>query len=124
MIRRALIAVAACAFLVGCGDDDATTSPSAAPMVFTGILSPANEVPPVGNAESSGRGAVQITVTGSTAEMGIPVARVPRRHQDPGAHIHPGGRLATDRHRGYTHHGSVDGAVEEWPRWKSHPGLG
>jgi hypothetical protein len=89
MIRRALIAVAACAFLVGCGDDDATTSPSAAPMVFTAILSPANEVPPIGNAESSGRGAVQITVTGSTADVYFQLTGFPGDTRVQGAHIHP-----------------------------------
>ena len=46
MIRRALIAVAACAFLVGCGDDDATTSPSAAPMVFYGHPQSSQRSPP------------------------------------------------------------------------------
>ena len=90
MIRRALTVVAACAFLVGCGDDDATTSPSAAPMVFTGILSPANEVPPVPNAESSGRGAVQITVTGSTADVYFQLHDFPGDTRIQGAHIHPG----------------------------------
>jgi hypothetical protein len=90
MFRRALFAVAACAFLVGCGDDDATTSPSAAPMVFTAMLSPANEVPPVGNAESSGRGAVQITITGSTADIYFQVAGFPGDTRVQGAHIHPG----------------------------------
>ena len=90
MLRRVSIVIAACAFLVGCGDDDATTSPSAAPMVFTGILSPANEVPPVGNAESSGRGAVQITVTGSTADVYFQLSGFPGDMRVQGAHIHPG----------------------------------
>jgi hypothetical protein len=89
MIRRVLIAVAACAFLVGCGDDDATTSPSAAPMVFTAILSPANEVPPIGNAESGGRGAAQITVTGSTADVYFQLNGFPGDTRVQGAHIHP-----------------------------------
>jgi hypothetical protein len=90
MVRRVVIVVAACAFLVGCGDDDATTSPSAAPMIFTAILSPANEVPPVGNAESSGRGAVQITVTGSTADVYFQLHGFPGDTRIQGAHIHPG----------------------------------
>lgn len=90
MFGRVLIVTATCAFLVACGDDDATTSPSAAPMVFTGILSPANEVPPVGNAESSGRGAVQITVTGSTADVYFQLTGFPGDTRVQGAHIHPG----------------------------------
>jgi len=44
------------------GCDDAT-APSNLPIVFTTQLSPANEVPPIGNTESTGRGAVQITFT-------------------------------------------------------------
>ena len=50
MNRRALIALFACVLVTGCGDDDGPTSPSAAPLVFTALLSPANEVPPIGNA--------------------------------------------------------------------------
>jgi len=91
MVRRVLIVVVACAFLVGCGDDDATTSPSSAPMVFTAMLSPANEVPPVGNVESGGRGAVQITVTGSTADVYFQLTGFPGDTRVQGAHIHPGG---------------------------------
>jgi hypothetical protein len=91
MRRRALLVVAACAFLVGCGDDnDATTSPSAAPMVFAALLSPANEVPPIGNTESVGRGAVQITVTGSTADVYFQLSGFPGDTRVQGAHIHPG----------------------------------
>ena len=90
MVRHALVVVVACAFLVGCGDDDATSSPSSAPMVFTAILSPANEVPAVGNAESGGRGAVQITVTGSSADVYFQLNGFPGDTRVQGAHIHPG----------------------------------
>jgi CHRD domain len=77
MNRRALIAVAMCVFVMGCGDDDEPTSPSGTPMVFTALLSPANEVPPIGNAESGGSGAVQLFgFPGDTRVIG--------------AHIHPG----------------------------------
>ncbi len=90
MVRRVLIVVAACAFIVGCGDDDATTSPSTAPMVFTALLSQASEVPPIGNVESSGHGAVQITVTGSTADVYFQLSGFPGETRVQGAHIHPG----------------------------------
>ena len=61
------------------GCDDEPASPSNLPVVLTAQLSPANEVPPVGNAENTGRGAVQITIhptydaagdiTGGTADF-------------------------------------------------------
>jgi hypothetical protein len=92
MHRRVLIVLAACAFLVGCGDDDnGPTSPSSAPLVFTAILSPAEEVPAITNAESSGHGAAQITVTGSTADVYFQLTGFPGDTRIQGAHIHPGG---------------------------------
>ena len=90
MIRRALITVAACVLVMGCGDDDSPTSPSGGPLVFAALLSPANEVPPVGNAESAGRGAVQITFTGTTADFYFQLAGFPGDTRTVGAHIHPG----------------------------------
>ena len=84
----------------GCGDDDDATSPSNLPLVFTAELSPANEVPPITNAESSGRGAVQITVTatrdssgaitGGTADFHFQLSGFPSSTTVVGAHIHPG----------------------------------
>ena len=91
MTRRALIVVAACVLVMGCGDDDGPTAPSGAPMIFTTLLSPANEVPPVPNAESAGRGAVQITITGSTADVYFQLTGFPGDTRVQGAHIHPGG---------------------------------
>jgi hypothetical protein len=90
MHRRVLTALAACVFLVGCGDDDGPTSPSSAPLVFTALLSPAHEVPAVSNAESSGQGAVQITIAGSTADVYIQLTGFPGDTRMQGAHIHPG----------------------------------
>jgi hypothetical protein len=89
MNRRALIALAACVLTAGCGDDS-PTSPSAAPLVFTALLSPANEVPPVGNAESGGRGAVQIIFAGATADFYFQLTGFPDGTRVVGAHIHPG----------------------------------
>jgi hypothetical protein len=90
MNRRAWLAVAACLLVMGCGDDDSPAAPSGAPLVFTAMLSPANEVPPVGNAESGGRGAVQITVTGTTADVYFQLTGFPGDTRIVGAHIHPG----------------------------------
>jgi hypothetical protein len=90
MNRRALIAVAACVLVMGCGDDDSTTSPSDIPLVFTALLSPANEVPPIGNAESAGSGAVQITIIGNSADVYFQLYRFPGDTRVQGAHVHPG----------------------------------
>lgn len=88
MTRWALTVLAACTLTAGCGDDG-PTSPSAAPLVFSAILSPANEVPPIGNAESGGRGAVQITFTGGTADFYYQLNGFPGGTTIVGAHIHP-----------------------------------
>jgi hypothetical protein len=92
MTRCGLLVVATCVLAVGCGDDDNTTGPSTAPMVFTATLSPASEVPPVANAESGGRGAVQITIDGSNrASFYFQLTGFPSDTRVVGAHIHPGG---------------------------------
>jgi hypothetical protein len=103
MHRLALIALVVCAAggAAACGDDDdSPTSPSNVPVVFSAILSPANEVPPVPNAESSGVGAVQITfnltrdaagaITGGTADFYFQASGFPGGTAVQGAHIHPG----------------------------------
>ena len=89
MNRWVLIALAACMFGAGC-DDDNGVGPSNPPLVFSAVLSPANEVPPVGNAESSGRGAVQITFDGNSARFYFQLAGFPDDTTIVGAHIHPG----------------------------------
>lgn len=98
MHRLAVLALAACALTAACGDNDNPTSPSNVPMVFSAILSPANEVPPVTNAESGGTGATQITlhatrdaagvVTGGTADMYFQMSGFPEGTTVVGAHIH------------------------------------
>ena len=99
MTRRTVIALAACVLAAGC-DDNATTAPSNVPTVFTAILSPANEVPPVSNSEAGGRGAAQIdltvtrdagnVVTGATATFYFQLSGFPNGTTTTGAHIHPG----------------------------------
>ena len=90
MNRRAWIAAAACVLVMGCGDDDSPSAPSGAPLIFTALLSPANEVPPVPNAENVGRGAAQITITGSSADVYFQLTGFPGDTRVQGAHIHPG----------------------------------
>jgi hypothetical protein len=88
MNRWVLIALATCVFGAGC-DDDNGVGPTSAPVVFSAILSPANEVPPVSNAEAAGRGAAQITFEGSTARFYFQLTGFPGNTTIVGAHIHP-----------------------------------
>ena len=100
MKRMGVMVFAACALVAGCGDDDNPTGPSAAnTLVFTAQLSPANENPPVANAESTARGAAQITftptrdsagaITAATATMYFQVTGL-QATNIVGAHIHTG----------------------------------
>src|SRR5215216_2139649 len=94
----ALLAITACVFLAGCDDNDAT-APSAAPVVFSALLSPANEVPAIGNAESTGTGAVQVqfdltrdasgAITAATGTFYFQLTGYPAGTTITGAHIHP-----------------------------------
>lgn len=101
MMKIFVMVLAACALVAGCGDDDNTTGPSAnVPLIFTAQLSPANEVPPVTNSESTARGAMQVTldvtrnssnaITAATASFYFQAAGLPARTNIIGAHIHPG----------------------------------
>ena len=98
MNRWMLTAVALCIFAAGCGGGS-QTAPSNAPLVFSAILSPTNEVPPVGNTESGGRGAVQVqfdvvrgagdAITSATASFYYQLSGFPAGTTLIGAHIHP-----------------------------------
>jgi hypothetical protein len=67
---------------------------------MTATLSPANEVPPIANAENTGRGAVQITfnvardatgaITSGTADFHFQLSGFPSGTSIVAAHIHPG----------------------------------
>ena len=98
MIRSGLlVALVAGGLLVGC-DDDSPTSPSGSVVTMSALLSPANEVPPIGNAESVARGAAQITftitrdtsgtITAATATMYFQLLNLPGGTVIRGAHIH------------------------------------
>jgi len=94
----ALLAIAACVFLPACDDND-TTAPSAAPLVFSALLNPANEVPPIGGTESAGHGAVQVqfdvtrdsagAITAATGTFYFQLTGYPAGTTIQGAHIHP-----------------------------------
>jgi hypothetical protein len=89
----ASIATAAC-------DDNGATSPTDLPLVFSAVLSPANEVPPIANEEAPGTGAGQFAlhitrdsagaVTGGTIDMYFQASGFPDGTAVVGAHIHPG----------------------------------
>jgi hypothetical protein len=86
----ALVAGAAC-------DDDSPTSPSDT-ITLSAQLSPANEVPPVSNAEASGSGTVTIrlrvtrnsagTITAANADFEVTLAGFPPATALTMAHIH------------------------------------
>ena len=100
MNRWVVFALAACAVTAAGCDDNDTTSPSSQPSVFSAILRPGNEVPPIANAESGGIGAAQITmqvtrdaagaITAATADMYFQMSAFPGNTTVIGAHIHPG----------------------------------
>lgn len=100
MKRLGFLLVAICLIGVSCDDDD-DASPSSQPLVFSALLSPSNEVPAVGNAESSGSGAVQVTITptrdasgaitAATADFHVQLYGFPAGTRVQGAHIHAGG---------------------------------
>lgn len=93
MKRCGLLVLATCLVATGCGDDDAATSPSSIPIVFTAYLSPANEVPPIANAESGGTGVVQITIdqTTRTPRFYYQLTGFPSGTSATAAHIHSAG---------------------------------
>ena len=88
-----------CVIAAGCDDNPAAPS-TGAQSVFVAQLSPANENPPIANAEAGGRGAAQIAfavtrdssgnVTGGTATMTFQIAGFPGDTRVVGAHIHRG----------------------------------
>jgi hypothetical protein len=102
MMKRLSLAAALALFAAGCGSSSSsTTAPTPSNnVVFTASLSPANEVPPVSNAESTVNGTANITlvttkdsagnVTGATATFGVTLGGFPAGSVVNIAHIHEG----------------------------------
>ena len=100
-MKRVLIGMMAAAVgVAGCGSKG-PTSPSNAPTVFTVQMSPANEVPPITNAESTARGTAVITITtqkdtagnitSATADFNVTMSGFPASTTGlTAAHIHNG----------------------------------
>jgi CHRD domain-containing protein len=98
MNRLSVLAIALSLLAAGCSSDH-TTAPSAVNPSFTATLSPANEVPPIANAESVGRGTVTVTfnptynagnITAATATFVVNLTGFPANTPINAAHIHPG----------------------------------
>lgn len=87
------------AFGAACDDDDSPTSPGNT-VTLTATLSPANEVPPVTNADASASGMVTVTlnltrnsagtITAATADFNASVTGFSPTTTITGAHIHSG----------------------------------
>jgi hypothetical protein len=99
-MRRLGFLLIVLALVAGC-DDDNPNGPTGGGIVFTAQLSPANEVPPVSNAENAGRGFALITfnvprdssgaVSGAgTVTFEVQTTGFPDGTQAIAAHIHPG----------------------------------
>ena len=97
--RLTLCALVVLAMVGAACDDSSPAAPTTnETFVFTAALSPSNEVPPVSNAESTGRGAVQVTfhvsrdstgtLAGGTAAFHFQVSGFPEGTRVQGAHIH------------------------------------
>ena len=99
MKRFGLLVLVTCVWVAGCDDDNAP-APTNIPLVFSALLSPANEVPAITNAETSGSGAVQVTIvptldasgniTAATTTFHIQLYGFPAGVPVTGAHIHSG----------------------------------
>jgi CHRD domain-containing protein len=106
-MKRVAILMAVLALAAGCDDNNTPNQPSnTGPIVFTSALTAGNEVPPVTNAESGGRGTATITfnvprdssgnITGSgNATFVVQLAGFPAGTAIILAHIHPGAAGAT-----------------------------
>ena len=60
MVRWFAILAVVCVFTSGCDDDNTPVSPGTLPVTLSAILSPANEVPPVSNAEQNELGSSEV----------------------------------------------------------------
>lgn len=99
MKRLALLALV---LVFGISCDDSPTSPSDPNVLkFTAILLPANEVPPITNADAGASGTMQLTmtvtrdsannVTGATYDFVVNMTGFPANTTLTGAHIHNAG---------------------------------
>jgi hypothetical protein len=108
MNMRGLLAVVIAASMcaAGCGDDSPSGPSGPSDPTFTAELLPSNEVPPVTNEDSTGRGTVTVTltnitrdasqnITAATANFTVTMTGFPAGTELTGAHIH-GGRVGVN----------------------------
>jgi CHRD domain len=98
MTRLSVLAVALGLFAVGCSSSTSPSSTAPTNPTFTAQLSPANEIPPIGNAESVVTGNASITmvtskdaagnVTAATATFVVNLTNLPAGSTVNIAHIH------------------------------------
>jgi len=101
MKRMGVLICAVAIIGAGCDSDSPTTPSNANQVVFTAALSAANEVPPIANAESGGRGNAQITfdltrdaggaITAGTVTWVFTLSDLPAGSSIILGHIHIGG---------------------------------
>ena len=100
MNRLPVLAAALALFAAGCGSSSSTSPTSPTKPTFTATLSPANEVPAITNAESTGTGNATITfdvtrdsannITAATVTMVANVSNLQPTSALTIAHIHEG----------------------------------
>jgi hypothetical protein len=101
MTRASVLAIVLTAFVAGCGSSStAPSTPASTKATFTAQLSPSNEAPPIGNAESVASGNATITfdetkdasgtITAATATVVANVQGFPSGSTITVAHIHTG----------------------------------
>ena len=98
MRQRVLVFVVSALAMAGCATKGAAPSPLPNSYTFTATLSPANEVPPVVNADSTGSGSVTVamdvvrdsagSITSATATFTVTLTGFPAGTSLTGAHIH------------------------------------
>ena len=91
MKRLAIVVSILAIGATGCGSSSTAPSPSTF-KVFTVQMSPANENPPISNAESTGKGTAVITIhtDTNTIDFSISMTSFPANTNVILAHIHPG----------------------------------
>jgi len=101
MPRSLLLAVVVGLLAAGCGDDNPTAPTPQNTYTFNATLLPANEVPPITNAESTGSGRATLTmhvtrdasnqITAATVDVSSTYTGFPAGTVITLAHIHTGG---------------------------------
>jgi hypothetical protein len=92
MKRAAVLTMMLAIGAAGCGSKSPAGPDPSTLKIFTVQLSPTNEVPPVTNAENSGKGTAVITIhtDTNTVDFAVSLTGFPNGTTLTAAHIHPG----------------------------------